>query len=67
VLRRGEHRRRLEGRARGIDGFPEPSWESVRARRAGFEHWRDDRLVLDSMLPLADNLQLALDHLAQPR
>jgi predicted kinase len=61
-----EHRRRLEGRERGIDGFPEPPWESVRARRADFEHWRDDRLVLDSTLPLADNLRRALDHLAEP-
>jgi predicted kinase len=62
-----EHRRRLEGRARGIDGFPEPAWESVEARRAGFDHWGDDRLVLDSMTSLADNVQAALDHLAEPR
>ncbi len=61
-----EHRRRLEGRARGIDGFPEPSWESVRARRAGFDCWRDDRLVLESMTSLADNVQLALAYLAEP-
>lgn len=61
-----EHRRRLEGRARGIDGFPEPPWESVRARRAGFDHWRDDRLVLDSMTSLADNVQIVRDYLAEP-
>ena len=58
-----EHRRRLEERQRGIDGFPEPSWESVQARRAGLDDWRDDRLVLDSMTSLDDNLRLALDHL----
>jgi predicted kinase len=59
-----EHRRRLEGRQRGIDGFPEPTWESVQARRVGFEDWHDDRLVLDSMASLDDNVRLALEYLA---
>jgi predicted kinase len=58
-----EHRRRLAGRQRGIDGFPEPTWESVQARRAALNDWHDDRLVLDSMAPLQDNVRLALDHL----
>jgi predicted kinase len=58
-----EHRRRLEGRQRGIEGFPEPTWESVRARRAGLDEWHDKRLVLDSMASLDDNVRLALDHL----
>lgn len=62
-----EHRRRLEQRQRGIDGMPEPDWDSVQARRPGFDDWGDDRLVLDSMAPLADNLRLALDHLAAQR
>ena len=59
-----EHRRRLERRQRGIDGMPEPDWDSVQARRAGFDDWQDDRLVLDSMAPLDELLRLALDHLA---
>jgi predicted kinase len=59
-----EHRRRLEARNRPIEGFYEPSWDSVQERRAGFTDWPDERLVLDSMTPLADNLRLALDHLA---
>lgn len=59
-----EHRRRLESRNRPIEGFSEPSWESVQERRAGFANWHDERLVLDSMTPLADNLRLALDYLA---
>jgi len=58
-----EHRRRLEGRRRGIAGFPEPTWESVQARGAGLADWDDERLVLDSMASLDDNLRLALDHL----
>jgi predicted kinase len=58
-----EHRRRLDRRERGIEGFPEPTWESVQARRAGFDEWRDDRLVLDSMASLDDNVRLALEYL----
>jgi len=58
-----EHRRRLERRQRRIDGFPEPSWESVQARRAGFDDWHDERLVLDAMAPLDDNVRVAVDHL----
>ena len=61
----GEHRRRLRGRERGIEGFPEPTWESVQARRAGFDDWADDRLVLDSMASRGDNLRLALGYLAE--
>ncbi len=60
-----EHRRRLEGRRRGIDGFPEPTWEAVQARRAGLDDWHDDRLVIDSMTALGANLRLVLDHLGE--
>ncbi|RIQ32567.1 ATP-binding protein [Jiangella rhizosphaerae] len=42
------HRRRLAGRRRGLDGFPEPTWADVERRRAGFEAWTDPRLVVDS-------------------
>jgi predicted kinase len=59
-----EHRRRLEVRERGIEGFPELSWESVQSRRAGLSDWRETRLVLDSMRPQDDNLRVALDYLA---
>jgi predicted kinase len=59
-----EHRRRLEARQRGIDGFAEPSWASVQDRRAGFDSWLDDRLVLDSMSARDENVRLALDDLA---
>ena len=62
-----EHRRRLDGRQRQIDGFPEPTWASVQVRRAGFEDWRDERLVVDSMAPLDDNVGLALEYLADER
>ena len=55
----GEHRRRLEERDRGPEGFPEPSWQAVQERRASFEDWLDDRLVLDSMASRAENVRRA--------
>ncbi len=58
-----EHRRRLVARRRDIPGFPEPTWESVLARRVGFTDWSDRRLVLDSVNPRAANLATALAHL----
>lgn len=36
------HRRRLEGRSRGIEGFDEPTWEAVERRREAFAPWADD-------------------------
>lgn len=46
------HRRRLQDRRRGIAGFPEPTWESVLARREHLQRWSDMRLRLDSLRPL---------------
>jgi hypothetical protein len=62
-----EHRRRLEARERGIEGFREPSWESVQERRAGLSEWTEERLVLDSMLAREVNLRAAMDYLAGVR
>jgi predicted kinase len=53
-----EHRRRLEVRRRGIEGFPEPSWESIEARRAGLAEWDDDRLRLDFLRDASANAEL---------
>lgn len=59
-----EHRRRLEARRRDIEGFPEPTWESVAARRSGFDGWADDRIRVDSLAPPDANLQYVLRRLA---
>jgi predicted kinase len=50
------HRQRLGARARGIDGFPEPSWDDVLRRRDEWQPWVDDRLVVDSMRGLDENV-----------
>lgn len=62
-----EHRRRLTSRQRGIEGFPEPTWESVVERRSGFVDWNDDRVRVDSMRPLAEITASALEYLEKVR
>ncbi len=57
------HRRRLEARRRNIEGFSEPTWESVQHRARRQAPWWHDRLVLDSMRAVGHNLDLSLDHL----
>jgi predicted kinase len=57
-----EHRRRLEGRSRGIEGLPEPTWEAVGRRRAEYAAWGggERRLVLDAVADLPSNVAAAL-------
>lgn len=55
-----QHRSHLTGRVREIDGFPEPTWDDVIARRAEWQEWSQERLVLDSAGSLADNVKRAL-------
>lgn len=57
------HRHRLEGRSRAIDGFPEPTWAEVMVRRAEWEDWTEDRLVLDSLNSFAADLDRAIAYL----
>ena len=54
------HRRRLEERRRTIEGFPEPTWDSVVARRDGLARWGAPRLRLDSLRPVGENVAAAL-------
>ena len=55
------HCRRLESRSRRLAAFPEPSWDIVIERRAEWVDWTEDRLVLDAVRPLAENLTRAVD------
>ncbi|HEY8730540.1 MAG TPA: ATP-binding protein [Candidatus Limnocylindria bacterium] len=50
------HRSRVDGRSRNIPGWPELSWEQVVDVRSRYEPWADDRLVLDAMRPMEENL-----------
>ncbi|MFC9330711.1 AAA family ATPase [Kitasatospora sp. NPDC057015] len=61
------HRRRLEGRSRGIEGFDEPTWAAVQRLRGEYAPWSGRRLVLDSMNDLRANVARALEFLPNPR
>jgi predicted kinase len=62
-----EHRHRLESRQRAIDGFPEPTWESVVERMNGFTGWGDDRLRVDSVRPLVESAASVLEYVGRIR
>ena len=58
-----EHRRRLETRRRPLEGFAEPTWDDVRARTSGFDGWNDERITVDSMRTLNENLTRTVEYL----
>jgi hypothetical protein len=57
------HRGRLASRARDIEGLREPSWEDVVRRGDEWEPWGDERLVVDSVRELEENVAEALEFL----
>ena len=58
------HRQRIDARVRNIDGMPEVTWEQVLERKAEFEDWTDDRLLLDTATETPDVLiDRALSHI----
>ncbi|MGH9214261.1 MAG: AAA family ATPase [Acidimicrobiales bacterium] len=59
------HRQRLASRRRDIEGFPEPSWGEVQQRRAEWEAWTEDRLVIDTVRTIDENLADALSFLSR--
>ncbi len=62
-----EHRRRLSNRHRDIRGFPEPGWDAVLGRRAGFEGWDEARLRLDSTVEADINARAIVGEVAGMR
>jgi predicted kinase len=54
------HRSRLDVRQRGIPGWHELDWSEVERVRAIYSPWSENRLVLDAVNPLAENIQTAL-------
>jgi len=59
------HRSRLAGRSRQLAHIPEPSWQQVAERAAGYEPWTDERLVLDAVAPLPDLVDTAAAYLVE--
>jgi predicted kinase len=62
------HRRRVERRNRNMDGFIyEPSWADVEARSAEYEPCTEERLVLDAVRRLDDNVRGAVEYILSHR
>jgi predicted kinase len=57
------HRSRVVGRDRTIPGWNELDWRFVEASRRSYEPLPGDKLVLDAVDPLADNLARARTYL----
>jgi predicted kinase len=58
------HRARIEGRIRGIPGWHEIGWDHVERMRAELLPLTVDRLTVDAMVPVEDNLRRVLDYIA---
>jgi adenylate kinase family enzyme len=59
----GEHRRRLEGRTRGIPGWHEVGWNHVERMRSEFPPVTHEHLTVDAMDPVEDNLRLINEYI----
>ena len=58
-----EHRRRVEGRTRGIPGWHDASdWANVVKRLAAFPPW-DDALTIDTTRPRHENVSVTLEYI----
>jgi adenylate kinase family enzyme len=58
------HRARIEGRVRAIPGWHEVGWDHVERMRAEIPPPTMDRLIVDAMSPLEDNLDRILEYMA---
>jgi predicted kinase len=58
------HRARLEGRVRGIPGWHEVGWDHVERMRAEMPSLTADRLIVDAMETVEDNLRRVLCYIA---
>jgi predicted kinase len=59
----GEHRRRLEGRRRGIPGWHEVGWDHVERMRSEYPRLDRSRLTADAMDPLTANLDRVREYI----
>jgi predicted kinase len=57
------HRARIESRQRGIPGWYELDWGEVERVRSYYAPWRTERLVVDSVRPLEENVAAVLAYL----
>jgi hypothetical protein len=61
----GEHRRRVEGRVRGIPGWHEIDWDHVKRMRGELKALKTARLTLDAMDSVELNLRRTHDYISE--
>jgi len=61
------HRARLAVRERGIPGWHELDWSEVECVKAYYAEWKDERLIVDAVSPLAENIKAVLAYVQSPR
>ena len=54
------HRERLSQRRRGLENFPEPTWDDVQRRGLAYTPWSEPVLSVDAALPLEQNVARVL-------
>ena len=57
------HRARLAVRERDIPGWHELDWSEVERVKAYYAEWKDERLIVDAVSPLAENIATVLNYL----
>lgn len=58
------HRNRIEGRERDIPGWYELTWDEVELSQSLWEPWDCDRLTLDAITPLDENVSSAIAYVS---
>ena len=58
------HRARIDGRTRGIPGWHEVGWDHVERMRSEVIPLTEDRLTIDAMEPVDDNMRRVLGYIA---
>jgi predicted kinase len=59
----GVHRERMKVRQRHIPGWHELDWSEVERVKAYYAPWDEERLILDAVNPLEENIAAALRYL----
>jgi hypothetical protein len=57
------HRANLERRRRSIPGWHELEWSEVERVQESYAPWTEDRLIVDAVRPLEENIKLILSYL----
>ncbi|MEI8339010.1 MAG: AAA family ATPase [bacterium] len=64
VSNKNLHKTRIEERVRGIHGIPEVTWDDVDKREKEYIVWEEEKLILDAVNPLAENIKQVLQYIA---